>query len=174
MSKKIEEIENFEEQGFENLYEYWSETHLNGIAYLGSYKRSYPDAIHVTTTGSAFLTLEVTSGDEISASIDLRENDRLMQRKTLEKGKDKDVINKLSEMGEDEAGEMIEEAYDKAEFIRPDLKKRPLSMRMKEAVREGVHRTNCPECGYEVRGEPDATQVYCEHCDKKVKISSVV
>jgi len=164
---------------FDDLLDYFNQhgQHSFEIGAIANYCRSYPDAIQQTTEGQATLRIKEV-GNEYALDIKLSERvgyqTRTMHVERLETGKLDDLYQFMKGKKPKDLKKLIEKAFNKAGFIGPNATRRPFLDELRETLKEGVRRTNCPECGTEVRTEPDATSTYCEICEDSVSLTPLM
>lgn len=142
------------------------------VKYIGTYERSWPDNIHNTTEGRIRVRIEGNEHLSIKPQIVLvafEDNVGELDRVTvLEADTVDDLLNKAEDVTLDELEHDLKKLY--SGFIRPSRNQKPVHQRMKQEIRLGYQKPNCPECGAEVKAEPDATKTYCGNCEESVTV----
>ena len=138
---------------------------------IGSYERSYPDAIQRTTSGEILVKIEENRRLSINPQVILiaEERGRELDRRTVVEGENySDLFKKAEEIDREQLEKEIKQLY--SGFISPDREQKPTIQRMREEIRNGYQKPNCPECGLEIKAEPDATSAYCDNCEESVTV----
>lgn len=97
------------------------------------------------------------------------ERGRELDRRTIVEDENySNLFEKAEEIDREKLEKEIKELY--SGFIPPDRSQKPTLHRMKEEIRNGYQKPNCPECGLEIKAEPDATRAYCDNCEESVTV----
>lgn len=141
---------------------------------IGSYERSYPDVIRRTTSGDILVKIEENRKLSINPRLVLiADEGRELDRQTVVQAENySDLFDKAEEVDREQLEKEVKQLY--SGFIRPDQNQKPTLHRMKEEIRHGYQKPNCPECGLEIKAEPDATEAYCDNCEKTVTVPSTL